>query len=193
MEERAFDPPLEWSPERKEAFALYRDMGPERNLRGVCQKLDKSLTLIGGWSTQDDWVMRCALYDADCDRQKQEAMREERERIAKMHAQAIDSTIKVLMQAPLMLAQKIESGELNIDADNDPYTLVRATEAASKVLPSLVNASRLVHGFSTANVEVKTSDVERKTLAELDAYLLGYDDGAEDVAERTLPELPNAE
>jgi hypothetical protein len=46
-----------------EAFALYRDMGINRSLDAVAKKLSKSLTLMGRWSGQHNWVERVSLYD----------------------------------------------------------------------------------------------------------------------------------
>jgi hypothetical protein len=181
-----YDVEPQWSPERKEAFALYRDFGADRSLAAVAQALGKSKALMDRWSAEDSWVARCAAFDAETDRRARDAAIEERERIARMHASAIDSTITVLMQAPLALAEKITSGDLKVNAEeSDPYALTRATEAAAKVLPALVNASRLVHGFSTSNVEVKATALDGKTPDELDAYLLGFDDGAQSVIEKT--------
>ena len=186
------DVELHWSPERKEAFVMYRDLGFERSLSKVAAALGKDASLIGKWSMEDGWVARCAAYDADCDRQRQAALAEERVAISRKHARAIDSTIEVLMQAPVEMARRISEEGLAVDKETDTYTLVRATEAAAKVLPSLVNASRLVHGLSTANVESKQNALEGKTVEELDALLLGSgDDGSADVARRL--ELPSGE
>ncbi len=60
-----------------EAFKVYLDMGSERSLREVAGKLNKSLTLIGRWSSTHGWVDRVAEYDADLQR--------------KAHAQAVKS------------------------------------------------------------------------------------------------------
>lgn len=49
--------------ERYQARTLYTTMGPDRNLRAVAQKLNKSLTIIGRWSTEDDWPALVAAYD----------------------------------------------------------------------------------------------------------------------------------
>lgn len=49
--------------ERYQARTLYTTMGPDRNLRAVAQKLDKSLTIVGRWSTEDDWPRLAAAYD----------------------------------------------------------------------------------------------------------------------------------
>lgn len=55
-----------------EAFETYRDMGPERSVRKVVQKLNKSLTLIARWSGTYNWTYRARDYDRDLDRQAHE-------------------------------------------------------------------------------------------------------------------------
>jgi hypothetical protein len=45
-----------------EAFCIYRDMGASRSLRDVARKLDKSLTIIGRWSTDHNWQERISKY-----------------------------------------------------------------------------------------------------------------------------------
>lgn len=51
-----------------EAFSIYRDMGADRSLRKVVQRLDKNLTTIGDWSVKYEWVKRAAAWDAEQDR-----------------------------------------------------------------------------------------------------------------------------
>lgn len=51
-----------------EAFAIYRDMGIERSVRKVAQRLNKSVALIAEWSSKKDWVERCRAWDAEQDR-----------------------------------------------------------------------------------------------------------------------------
>lgn len=52
-----------------EAFAAYRDMGAERSVRKVAQKLSKSATQIKEWSAKWRWVERSRAYDRELDRQ----------------------------------------------------------------------------------------------------------------------------
>ena len=52
-----------------EAFAIYRDMSADRSVRKVTQRLNKSLTLIGKWSSRYNWPERARAYDRDLDRQ----------------------------------------------------------------------------------------------------------------------------
>lgn len=62
-----------------EAFAIYRDMGVERSVRKVAQQLNKSLTLIGRWSSNYNWPERARAYDRDLDkRAHDQAVREVR-------------------------------------------------------------------------------------------------------------------
>lgn len=58
-----------------EAFAIYRDMGSDRSLRAVAEKLSKSYTLIGRWSREKKWGERCRAYDNHLDdKARQEAL-----------------------------------------------------------------------------------------------------------------------
>ncbi|MCC8135608.1 MAG: hypothetical protein LIO40_02900 [Ruminococcus sp.] len=60
-----------------EAFAMYRDMGTERSIRAVSQRLGKSKTLIDRWSREKSWVERVRAYDNELDKQaKAKAVRE---------------------------------------------------------------------------------------------------------------------
>lgn len=55
-----------------EAFATYRDLGAERSVRKVSQKLAKNLTTIKDWSVKWSWVERSRAYDRELDRQARE-------------------------------------------------------------------------------------------------------------------------
>jgi hypothetical protein len=46
------------------AFSLYLSLGPQRGLREVARKLDKSLTVVGDWSKKFDWPARVAAHAA---------------------------------------------------------------------------------------------------------------------------------
>lgn len=50
--------------ERHEARVAYLTAGADRSLRGVAQKLNKSLTLIGRWSVSDGWDEQARAYDS---------------------------------------------------------------------------------------------------------------------------------
>jgi len=46
------------------AFGVYLSLGPQRGLREVARKLDKSLTVVGQWSSKFDWPGRVAAHGA---------------------------------------------------------------------------------------------------------------------------------
>ncbi|MBP5460727.1 MAG: hypothetical protein J6Y20_01185 [Lachnospiraceae bacterium] len=53
------------------AFTTYRDMGEDRSIRAVAERLDKSTTLIGRWSVRWNWVERVRQYDNTLQREAQ--------------------------------------------------------------------------------------------------------------------------
>lgn len=52
-----------------EAFAAYRDMGPERSITKVSQSLNKTRALIGRWSSQWYWTERARAYDNELEKE----------------------------------------------------------------------------------------------------------------------------
>lgn len=72
---------------RYEAFAIYRDLGRKRSLSQVSNQLNKSLTLMGRWSTQDDWVIRAQAYDEYMDQIAAQSAVEEAQEMGKRHVQ----------------------------------------------------------------------------------------------------------
>lgn len=52
-----------------EAFSAYLEMGADRSIRAVGQKLDKSRTQIGKWSKAWDWQERVRAYDNELEKE----------------------------------------------------------------------------------------------------------------------------
>lgn len=65
----AWDRLDEESTKAYEAFSVYRDLGTNRSLDAVAQKLKKSATIMGRWSSTYDWVNRAIAYDEYIDAQ----------------------------------------------------------------------------------------------------------------------------
>ena len=83
-----------------EAFAAYRDMGAARSTAKVSRLLCKSVTLMNRWSSEHDWVKRCAAWDAEKDRVARESqikgiieMRERHAAIAKKMMDTADHAL----------------------------------------------------------------------------------------------------
>lgn len=91
-----------------EAFAIYRDMGVERSVRKVTQRLNKSLTLIGKWSSRYNWPERARAYDRDLDRQA--------------HAQAVRN-VRSMTNRHIRIAMQLQAKALQALEQLDVTTL----------------------------------------------------------------------
>ena len=106
-----------------EAFTVYLEMGDERSIREVAQRLAKSRTLIGRWSVTYQWVERVAAFDADVQR--------------KAHAKAVDKRRK-MVDRHISIALKMQEKALKAleqmnPADIDPKNLIAMLREATKL------------------------------------------------------------
>ena len=118
------------TPKPYEAFCIYRDMktdDQERSLREVANRLKKSLTLIGRWSSKYSWVERVAAWD-------DEQERIEREIAQKEQAKAIREMRKRQAQAGYALQLKATKalGKLPID-QMSPQDIVKMMAEGAKL------------------------------------------------------------
>lgn len=73
-----------------EAFAIYRDMGNDRSIAKVAEKLGKSEALLHRWSSRYEWVKRAAAWDDEVARQTaRELMRDMAKTRARQRKQAL--------------------------------------------------------------------------------------------------------
>lgn len=70
-----------------EAFVIYRDMGTDRALRKVAKQLQKSITMIGRWSSDWKWQERVAAWDAEQDKLARADQVKEIAKMRKLQAQ----------------------------------------------------------------------------------------------------------
>lgn len=115
-----------------EAFELYCELGEERSIRKVAQKLLKSQPLMSRWSSQWKWVSRARDYDNEKKRQELQAekkayrtMRERQLGIAiQFQKKAFDALQKLPIEAMtpkdikefMKLGAEIERANINIAA-----------------------------------------------------------------------------
>ena len=110
-----------------EAFCTYRDMGRERSLSKVAEKLQKSDTLIGRWSRTYGWVERAAKWDDEQDRiERETALREQVKAIKEMRKRHADLGTAMLIKA----AQALKSIPIQ---DIKPGDISRMVDVASKL------------------------------------------------------------
>lgn len=123
-----------------EAFTIYRDLGPERSIRKVSERLRKSEALLYRWSAQYEWVDRAKDYDAEMDRLA--LLQEVKDRKAMNKRQA--GQAKILQGKALEALKNIKPEELDIK------DIIKMFVEGAKV-------ERLARGESTENAEVKHS------------------------------------
>ena len=68
-----------------EAFVTYRDMGTDRSIRAVAQKLAKSRTQIGKWSSGWDWTERVRAYDNELEKEARAKAVKDRKAMSDRH------------------------------------------------------------------------------------------------------------
>ena len=91
-----------------EAFAEYRDMGAERSLAKVGQKVGKSKRMMEKWSKAHNWVVRVEQWDLEQDRLIRISLTKDIGAMRKRHA---DVAKAMLIKAARAL-QKIPDDEI---------------------------------------------------------------------------------
>jgi hypothetical protein len=144
------DRPELWERQHREptrafqAFATYRDMGPERAIRKLAQDINKSVTLLATWSVRWFWQERVEAYEDHMERIKLRAQEQEREEMGKRQAHE-GKTLQDFAVAAL--ASLIgPDGRPKADARLTPSVVARLMEVGVKI-------ERLARGESTENVK----------------------------------------
>ena len=97
------------SQEAFHAFAVYRDMGPDRKMREVGKQLERPYASICKWASpgKHNWTARATAWDVHHDRLIQTEFARETKRMAKRHADnaaaalaAAMSTIMLYVKSP---------------------------------------------------------------------------------------------
>lgn len=175
------------TPQAYEGFATYRDQGRDRSVRRAAQALDKSVTVIGEWSSLHGWVRRVAAYDRHLDEQRRRTREDAILDMERRHATQLAGAAGALVQPIQAFLQRIQVDRAaGIDPFKDLTTaqLARLAQMSVRHLGSVVEAERLVAGLSTeshadapATHEAARLAAERMGRSELEDYLLGVDDG----------------
>ena len=82
-----------------EAFLVYLQMGPERSVRAVAQKLSKSYKLAGRWSSTSHGVERCRAWDNYLQQEAKKAAAAAVRNMNRRHAQMAAAIQGTAMQA----------------------------------------------------------------------------------------------
>lgn len=118
-----------------EAFVVYRDMGEDRSLMLVAQQLNKSKQLLGRWSSNNNWVDRCAAWDREQDRiLRQEQIKD----IKKMRKRHADTASLMISIASMGLKKMIDTSDpkkpkLKKDVELNANEIARLADVAYKM------------------------------------------------------------
>jgi hypothetical protein len=128
------------------AFTVYRDMGVNRSLVKVRDKLDKEPgyeKLLGRWSSANKWVWRCQEWDSYQDDEMLARVEAHRHKMADKHNTYIDTILNVLGER---LNQIIDDREWR---NLSPAETIKMTEL-------MIKLNRLENGLPTENVRQET-------------------------------------
>lgn len=95
-----------------EAFVTYRDMGTDRSIRAVAQKLAKSRTQIGKWSSGWEWTERVRAYDNELEKEARAQAVKDRKDMTSRH-------IKIAMQLQKKALEALTSLEVEAMTPKD--------------------------------------------------------------------------
>jgi hypothetical protein len=159
-----------------QAFMIYRDMGPDRTLRDVSNKLRKSEDLIWRWSSQWEWVKRARAFDQYnesleikqaqssvplWEQRRQEVLEKNWER-----AERLWSRVEAMLKHPLTVeVYSGKQGTVEVHPNKWNYSsLAQIAKVAAEL-----QAATVAEALPTAQEEA--FDVETATLEELREFV----------------------
>lgn len=139
------------------AFVAYCELGPERSLQSVAQRLRKSKTLCARWSTRHDWQERAAVYDQAILSERAEVLQAARKAdIERLRVKSMEdaATLRTLARALILkLGRRIGS----LDEDKiAPATLGTLLRALAATLDTATNLEASALGIEETHSRVDT-------------------------------------
>lgn len=148
-----------------QGFAAYRDMGADRSLAKVAQKLGKSKALMERWSVRWQWVIRADAWDDEMDRLSRRELEKGITGMRKNHV----NIAKAMLVKALQALQRIPVDEMT---PKDVSTMVDVAAKLERI--SRGEATERTEGKQTIAGEVSVSTIDLsgitdEELAALDA------------------------
>jgi hypothetical protein len=165
-----------------EAFARYRDMGPQRSTRAVAQELGKSASLISRWSSKHDWQLRIQAWNREQDRFRRQSQWEQLEKVTERHARIVEVQLEAMMLPAVELSRRLER-DRSFLSQLDAKALVDLVCRAARPVAQLIQTERLMRGLGDGDNKAEAEErafrreLERMSEEELDAALLGLPSG----------------
>ncbi len=140
-----------------QGFAAYRDMGAERSLAKVAQKLGKSKALMERWSVRWQWVVRSDAWDDELDRQTRVELKKGVTGMRKNHV----NIAKAMLVKALQALQRIPADEMT---PKDVSTMVDVAAKIERI--SRGEATERTEGKQTIAGEIHTESVNLSGLSD---------------------------
>lgn len=166
-----------------DALRKYLEMGPQRSHAKLAHALGKTKSLVDGWSKRYRWRLRSAAWDnaqaAHADEQRGEVTAD----VVRRHGEQLRLHMEALSLPGLELMRRYQENPA-LMRSLGLGELVKLTHSAARAAAQVVPMQRLTHGLSTdaagepdPRAEMRER-FQRMEPHELDAYLLGVEDGS---------------
>jgi hypothetical protein len=162
-----------------EAFATYRDLGPDRSLKAVAQELGKSASLISRWSVRHSWGSRVRAWDVRLDLRRTDEILDTAATLSRQHAAELRTHVELLMLPVLELSRRLARDPTDLQ-DINSTELMKLAVRATRPFAELVKLERQVLGVEASCETCRSHEQGRRAAeqlseSELDAQLLGLD------------------
>ena len=138
------------------AFSLYLNLGPERSLATVAQKLHKSVTMLGRWSAKFDWPARVAAHGAHLAVVEREAI----EAAARSKAAEWESREQSLRETEWAMHERaIAAAKRGLDAYMEREKVYANLADIARMLEIASKLGRLATGLGTDGERRKGDDL----------------------------------
>ncbi len=146
-----------------QAFAVYRDLGPDRSLTMAAPEAGYSRTQMKEFSRKYDWVVRARAWDRRVDQAKTRATLGE---VEKMHARHVSLALKFQDLTGIELDRLIEKKERELEKGSKSGEQITSANDLAKVAERAVRIERLARGEVTERVETHF-DLSKLSVREL--------------------------
>ena len=137
------------------AFSIYLNLGSERSLAMVAQKLHKSVTMLGRWSAKFDWPARVAAHAAHLAAVEREAT----EAVAQVKSAEWLTRQQQLREREWEMHEKcIAAAERGLKAFMEREKVYANLSDIARILELASRLGRLACGMATDKTEITGED-----------------------------------
>lgn len=177
-EPKAWEPASFRNPQRFHAFTHLRDLPQaERSIKSAYNQHRTRCLGKGGergacgrwelWSSEDEWVPRLELWDAEVDRQRREKFLKTQLDAVERHARLTQAAITVATVPVRAILNRLSDPAFLAGLETQAAgPLLKDSWRAIQMLPSLINAERQALGLAQMEVAVEDRRLDERSLAD---------------------------